>query len=267
MPFFDFASGYKVFYLEENPQGSPGVLLLHGLGANSASWQLQIPFLVHSGYRVLAFDTPGFGQSAYPGHGAHPQEAALLFSSVLQQIAEAPFHVIGISMGGTQALQLALDYPDLVNRLVLVNTFAHLQVTDPKLLPYFALRFILVHTLGLETQAKQVAKRIFPSPEQETLRQGLTQQVLQANPQAYRAWMRALSRFDVRGRLGEIRSPTLVITGDQDTTVAYANQEELARRIPGAKHEIIHGAGHAVSVDHPNEFNQALLNFLGAPVT
>jgi pimeloyl-ACP methyl ester carboxylesterase len=262
MPFFDHVSGYKVFYLEENPQGKPGVLLLHGLGANSASWQLQIPVLAQAGFHVLAIDTPGFGQSQPKKGAANPQQSAVLLSSLLQRNSSLPVHLVGISMGGAQALQLALDYPERIDRLVLVNTFAHLQIARPALLPYFVLRFILVHTLGLEVQARQVAKRIFPNPGQTHLRQELEREVQQADPGAYRAWMRALARFDVRKRLPEIQSPTLVITGSDDTTVAYPNQQELARCIPGAKHTLIQGAGHAVTIDKPDEFNQALLGFL-----
>ena len=86
-------------------------------------------------------------------------------------------------MGGTHALSLALDYPELIRRLVLVNTFGQLRPHRVNEWLYYALRFILVHTLGLEVQARKVAARIFPQPEQAELREGLLQQVLQANPQ------------------------------------------------------------------------------------
>ena len=107
------------------------------------------------GFRILAIDTPGFGRSTYPGHGANPVHAAIQIASLLQNLSiPLPLIVVGISMGGTQALQLALDNSKLVGRLILVNTFAHLPVAKPALLPYYFMRFILVHTLGLESSGK-----------------------------------------------------------------------------------------------------------------
>ena len=110
-----------------------------------------------------------------------------------------------------------------------------------------------------------MANRIFPLPEQEYLRSELIEQVKQADPRAYRAWMRSLAQFDVRKRLNELHVPTLVITGSQDTTVPATAQAELASCITGAKQVIIKDAGHAVSVDHPEEFNKVLINFLASP--
>ena len=165
-------------------------------------------------------------------------------------------------MGGTMALQLTLDFPHHVKRLVLVNTFARLQLASPLVLPYFALRFLLVHTLGLPVQARQVAKRLFPLPEQEPLRQALIEQILQADPRAYRAAMRALARFNVYQRLPEIQAPTLVITGERDTTVPPANQHVLAAGIRAARQVTVPAAGHAVTVEKPAEFNHLLIDFL-----
>jgi 3-oxoadipate enol-lactonase len=76
--------------------------------------------------------------------------------------------------------------------------------------------------------------------------------------------MRALARFDVRRRLSDIRAPTLVVTGEEDTTVPPATQRELAEGIPGAQHVTIAGAGHAVIADSPEAFNRTLLAFLTA---
>jgi 3-oxoadipate enol-lactonase len=262
MPIFDFSPSCRIHYLDENNLSPKPVLLLHGLGANSQSWLFQSPVLQQTGFRPVAPDFPGFGQSTYPRGRAvlrrfvEPIEA-LIVSLRLQRL-----DVVGISMGGTAALQFALDCPESINRLVLVNTFAHLNVTSPRSLPYFLLRFILVHTLGLPRQAKTVAKHIFPAPDQEVLRQGLIEQIMQADPRAYRAAMRALAFFDVRNRLDEIRCPTLVITGEQDTTVPVETQTRLANSIQNARQLIIPHAGHGVTVGNPDIFNQVLVEFL-----
>jgi pimeloyl-ACP methyl ester carboxylesterase len=104
-------------------------------------------------------------------------------------------------------------------------------------------------------------RRLFPNPDQEILRQALFDQILQADPAGYRATMRALARFDVSSRLREIHQPVLVISGDRDTTVPFDVQKALAEGITHACQVVVQDAGHAVSVEKPDEFNQHLLSF------
>lgn len=262
MPVIQHSQGFHIHYLDPNPVGTRGILLFHGLGANAESWQLQFPELLSGGYRPLAPDARGFGKSDYPGDTSIASIASD-FAELADrlELPTAP-HIVGISLGGVVALQFALDYPQLTGKLVLVNTFACLQ---PKTLTeayYFLLRFLLVHTIGLEPQARTVARRIFPDSDHEQFRRMLVEQIMQSNPAAYRATMRALARFDVRSRLGELRAPTLVVTGAQDTTVHPATQEYLARQIVTASHVIIENAGHAVTIQQPERFNHLLIDFL-----
>ena len=180
----------------------------------------------------------------------------------LQKMNVVPSHVVGISMGGTIAQQLTLDFPQWVRKLVLVNTFSLLR---PKRLSgwfYFLQRFILVHSLGLPTQAKFVSRRIFPQEDQQVLRDLLIDQISKTDPRAYRAAMRSLGLFNSSKRLSEIMIPTLVVTSEWDTTVPLESQRLLAERINGAQQVVIPGAGHAVSVDQPEQFNKVLLDFL-----
>lgn len=255
------SNGVTIHYEEHNPAGSPAVLLLHGLGSAGADWIMQFPPLVTAGLRVLAADLRGFGQSPWPGGTSVPamaEDMALL----LRELEAAPAHVVGISMGGTVALQLALEHAELVRRLVLVNTFARLRPQGLGSYLYFPLRMVLLHTLGLETQARVVTQRIFPHPDQKDLREELYDRIVSTDIHAYRASMRALARFNAEDRLGEINAPTLIVTGDQDTTVPPPVQRRLVEGIPGARQVVVPEAGHAVIVDHPDEFNQTLLSFL-----
>jgi pimeloyl-ACP methyl ester carboxylesterase len=262
MPDLELSPSCRIHYTDENSDSANVVVLLHGLGANSNSWPFQIPVLHQAGFRTIAPDAPGFGKSTYAGGRASVAQFAGPIESLLEHLGLPRINLVGISMGGVLSLQIALDHPEWVKRLVLVNTFAHLNTTGLRLLPYYLMRFILVHTLGLPTQAKRVAKHIFPLPEQEVLRQGLIEQVIQSDPQAYRAAMRTLARFDVRSRLGEIHCPTLVISGDRDTTVPIETQRYLAQNIANAKHSLIPDAGHGVTVERPELFNPILVEFL-----
>lgn len=264
MPILELAPGHRLHYLDLQPEGSPAVLLLHGLGATCESWYFQFPALTAAGLRLLAPDGRGFGKSTCPDGRGDIASAAGDFARLVEALGAGPLHIVGISMGGTHALQLALDYPHLVRKLVLVNTFSHFRPTRLSSWLFFALRYLLVHTLGLETQAKAVARRLFPGPERESLRAAYIQQVTQADPRGYRAAMRALATFNVSHRLHEIKAPTLVITGENDATIHPLSQAHLAQSIPGARQVVIPNAGHAVIADRPEQFNAALVEFLCA---
>ncbi len=252
----------RLHFLDPHPTGSPAVLLLHGLGANGSMWALQFNDLIAAGYRPIAPDAPGFGDSPYDGRGWNFRRVAADLAALLRERETGPAYVVGLSMGGVIAQQFALDYPDLVRKLVLVSTFTVLRPSSLSQWLYFFQRLVVVHLVGLEQQSRIVARRVFPAPEQEALREMAAAQIARADPRAYRAAMRYLGLFDSRRRLKEIHVPTLVITGERDTTVFPARQKMLADGIPGARQVILPGGGHAVAIDQAEAFNRELLGFL-----
>ena len=262
MPDVELTSGLNLHYLDENRAAQRNVLLLHGLGANCDSWQLQTPTLIEAGFRILIPDVPGFGKSTYPGGRSNIAKLTEFIVHLLDNLSIKETSLVGISMGGTLALQMALDRPFQIEKLVLVNTFARLNRAGLRQLPYYLQRLVLLYTVGMPAQARAVAQRLFSHPEQELLRKELISQILQADPSGYRSTLLALARFNVSDRLSEINRPTLVISGEADTTVPMENQLQLVSGIPNASHRIIPEAGHAVIVEKPEIFNQILLEFL-----
>ena len=253
----------KLHFLDPHPDGLPAVLLLHGLGANAGSWSLQLPALIEAGFRPIATDVPGFGASSYDGKGWTIRRMAAEMVGLIEELGTGPVHVVGLSMGGIIAQQFALDMPALTRKLVLVSTFAILRPDTISGWLYFLQRFILINTLGLPAQARTVAQRVFPSPDNATLRTMLVETIARADPRAYRKAMTSLGLFNSVKRLGEIRIPTLVVTGEDDTTVTPARQQLLVKGIPDARQVIVQNSGHAVPVDQSEIFNRKLLEFLG----
>ena len=252
----------KLHYLDPNPNGTPAVLLLHGLGADGSSWALQFEQLISAGMRPIAPDSPGFGNSRYDGLGWNFPRVAADLAALLDELNTGPVHVIGLSMGGVIAQQFALNYPSRIRKLVLVSTFSVLRPANISQWLYFAQRAVVVHIVGLATQSRIVAKRVFPGPEQNELREMAEKQISFADPRAYRAAMRQLGLVNLKPRLKEIINPTLVISGADDSTVSPALQKELTDCIAGARQVIIPGAGHAVAIDQFAAFNRELLQFL-----
>jgi len=252
----------SLHFLDPNPSGKPAVLLLHGLGADGSSWALQMPALSQAGFRPIAPDAPGFGQSAYDGRGWSIRRVSAQMSGLLEELGTGPVHVVGLSMGGVIAQQFALDFPQLIKKLVLVSTFSVLRPEEFSGWLYFFRRMLSIVTLGQQAQAQMVAQRLFPDPQSQELRAMFVTIVMRSDPRAYRRAMLALGLFNTSRRLQEIKIPTLVITGVNDSTVSPARQKLLADGIPGARQVLIPAAGHAVSVDQAGLFNQALIEFL-----
>lgn len=183
-------------------------------------------------------------------------------AALLQERQTGPVHIVGLSMGGVIAQQFALDFPALTRKLVLVSTFSVLRPKDLSQWWYFLQRLLVVHLVGMESQARIVARRVFPHPGQEALREMAAAQIARSNPRAYCAAMRQLAWFDSRPRLHELRVPVLVVTGGRDTTVSPERQRLLAEAIRGARQVLLPEGGHALSIDQAEAFNRVLLEFL-----
>ncbi|NMB53535.1 MAG: alpha/beta hydrolase [Leptolinea sp.] len=251
-----------LFYLDTAPENAPVVFLIHGLGTEASSWTYQMEALKEAGFRPIAPDLPGFGLSTYHGEHWTIQEAAEMISALADRMDLKTFHVAGISMGGTIVLQMALDCPERIASLILINTFACLRPKSWNEWFYLFRRYLRARFRGAGSQAELTATRVFPRPDQEELRRELVKHIQQTDPYVYRQAMRELGSFDVRRQLGRINKPTLVISGENDTTVPLANQHDLVTGIPGCRQVFIPEAGHGAIIDRPDLVNQSILEFL-----
>ncbi len=242
--------------------GGLTVLLLHGLGSCGDDWGLQLPALLPC-FDVLTLDLRGQGRSPMPPGWPGMEEMAADVLSVLDQLRIGSAHVVGLSLGGAVALQLAADAPRRVRSLVAVNTFARLHGA-PGSTRRGVGRLWLAATGRMDELGRRVAAGLFPHPEQQEMR-ALAATRLAANPpMTYVKLMVALGRFDLRSRLHGIQVPTLVVAGEQDMTVPLSCKLELAAGIPGARLVRIADSGHATPLDHAARFNAVLLQFLAS---
>jgi len=252
----------RIHWIEYPAELSRGgdVVLLHGLGSSAGDWLLQAPVL-QDRHRVIAVDLPGFGKS--PRLPGWPSIAAYA-RAVDEAMAEAGIaaaHVIGLSLGGSVALQFGLDSPQRVLSLTLVNAFANLRVR-PRAILRTAVRLTYVVLGRMDRVGAWVAEELFPDPPQEELRRFAAERLARGGRRSYLQAGQALARFNVRRRLAEIRCPTLVVAGENDSTIPSSAKEELARSIPGARLVRLTGSGHATPIDEAQAFNQVVEAFL-----
>jgi 3-oxoadipate enol-lactonase len=255
--------GVRIAY-ELRGQGKP-LLLIHGLGYDRFGWG-PLPDLLAEEFHVALLDNRGVGESdAPPG----PYTTAMLAADALAVLDAAGVeraHVVGTSLGGMVAQELVLGHSDRVSRLVLACT----TPGGVRAYPYPQ------RTLTLFAEFAQV-------PVEEGLRRfvenALADETVATRPElvdeiyAYRlahrpaleAWQAqgaASLSFDAFDRAGEIRVPTLVLSGTADNVVDYRNSELLAERIPGARLELFEGLGHLFFWEEPERFARAVTGFL-----
>lgn len=252
-------NGIELFY-ECVGSGSP-LLLIHGLGSSGDDWAFQRDVFACS-HRVLLVDLRGSGRSSKPaGPYAIAQFAADLLA-LLDLLEIARVDVLGFSLGGSVALEMALAQPRRVQRLVLCNALADYRTnTWRKWLEAYG-QLTLVRTLGVRGTARLIARRMFPRAEQIPMRRRVVE-VVGANPKrAYVATIRALIGWSALERLAEVNCPTLIIAAEHDYTPPPQRHAE-ARHFPRAEVAVIAGSRHGTPFDAIERFNACVLEFLG----
>ena len=244
---------------EIHGRGFP-LLLLHGLGSSTRDWELQVPHFSRE-FQVITIDLRGHGQSSKPpGPFSIPmfaEDTARVFAG----LQLSPVHVVGISLGGMVAFQLALDYPNLVKKLVIVNSVPELVPRGiGDLLAYWQ-RLITIRLLGMEKMGQVLAERFFTDPDQEPLKEIFVRRWSENHKPSYRAALKAAFGWSVRDRLGEIQAPTLVLGADGDY-FPTPEKEAYAALIPHAVLTVIKDSRHALPAEKPAEFNRVVLDFL-----
>ena len=253
------AANLTNLYYEVNGAGQP-LVFIHGLGSSTRDWESQGAEFSKS-YQVVTFDLRGHGRSDKP---AGPYRMALFatdLADLLGALQIGPAHVVGISLGGAVAFQFALDYPERVKTLTIVNSGPSLGGTPQQAEAEIARRVGIVRQLGMRAMGEALSPNLFPKPEHAALRKQFNESWAENDPQAYIASTQSMLGWDVTERLGAITCPVLVVAADQDYTPVAAKEAYIAR-MPHARLVVIPDAHHAVPVEKPEAFNRVLAQFL-----
>ncbi|HOI73871.1 MAG TPA: alpha/beta hydrolase [Syntrophales bacterium] len=246
-------------YFEASGAGEP-LVFLHGLGSSTRDWERQMEFFSRC-FQVVAFDNRGHGRTDKPRGPYSVRQFAGDAAAFLKAVGTVPAHVVGLSMGGMTAFQLAVDEPTLVKSLTVVNSGPAMVLTNARDRRAFFLRRLIVRFLGMRKMGAILADMLLPEPHQKDLHDTLIARWAENDRRAYLASMKAITGWSVADRIGEIRCPVLIVTADQDYT-PVSLKEAYTRRIPGAELAVIRQSRHLTPIDQPETFNEVLLGFL-----
>lgn len=252
-------------YYEIHGDGPPLALIM-GLGGNLAMWDPEFIDGLAQHFRVIAFENRGSGRSDKPDHPYTIKMFADDAAALLGELAIPHAHVMGASMGGMIALQLALDHADRVDRLILCcTTPGGPHMTPPSLETLEA----IANTDGLDPIAATRNNRRFAftpafiAAQEEYLERKLLREVEHPTPPyALAHHFGAAVQFNVYDRLREIRHRTLVMAGREDVMVPAPNSVLLARHIPAADLLMYANAGHGFLTERRDECLSAMVAFL-----
>jgi pimeloyl-ACP methyl ester carboxylesterase len=239
--------------------GDP-VLFLHGLGGSLEDWEPQVgPFSTR--YRVLRLSVRGHGASDKPRGRYDVEDFTSDVIAVLRAAGVERAHLVGLSMGGMIALQLAVDAPGMVGAWCWPTPGLKSGAENVAERVGLWQRRILTRFLSMEKFAAILAGRLFPEPGQEAMQAEFRRRWAANDPRAYRESYLALLRWSVAGRIQAIREPALVVHSEFDYTT-LERKKRWADQLPNARMATIAGGRHAVSMDKAGEFNRVVLGFL-----
>jgi 3-oxoadipate enol-lactonase len=261
-------NGQSIYY-DVHGDGEP-LLCVMGLAADTLSWALNVPGFAER-HRTVVFDNRDVGQSSM---AAGPYELADMAHDALglaDELELDSFHLLGVSMGGAIAQQLALAAPERVRTLTLAVTFARGGAYGSELSRVWGARR---RAISHEQHVDELMLLCFSRELYENADFiGYIRQMMLSNPHpqppdAFARQLAAASSHDTTDRLGSLSMPVHVIGAEYDILVPVWESHELAALIPGAKLSVMQGAAHGLQTERAQEFNQLVLDFIAeqAPV-
>lgn len=226
------------------------LVFVHGAGGTHQKWAGQLEE-IFEGWSLTALDLPGHGASSGSALESVEAYGAALVDFIIQSAIPRPLILVGHSMGAIIILQTALDYPEMVDGVVLIGAGARMPV-NPQMLEQLAKGTFDTGFLKIAYGAEAPLELV--KSELEKMAQVPQQQLF--------IDFNACNNFDVSGRLGEISVPVLVLVGDKDKMTPLKASQYLADNIKNSVLHIVDGAGHHPMLEKTAETNQAIRKYL-----
>jgi pimeloyl-ACP methyl ester carboxylesterase len=263
-------AGTRVSYAEIG--SGPPLLFIHGLGGSWQNWLENLPPLAAAGYRAIALDLPGFGHSPMPDFDVSMPAYGRLVDDFCAALGLAGATIVGNSMGGFIAAEVALSEPEWIERLVLVSAAGISHATMRKepvaagahLMVALTPLAVRMNLLGLRRPRLRRAAFQSVMRHPELIRPELLWELFvhtMGSP-AFRQSMVALTGYDFLDRLERLAVPTLLVWGRDDLVVPAADASGYAERISDSELHIFADTGHVPMVERPVRFNRLLGRFI-----
>ena len=263
--------GVRVHYQEAGDANAPVLVLIHGSASSTLVWSKVFLRLAAAGFRVIAIDMLGFGYSGKPRNGEYTIAGqASLLVGLLDRLKIKRATLVGSSYGGAVAATCALDYPQRVDKLVLIGTVNNNRPLDYKLMRVFSSRVfgdvVSPLLIGSRSLLRRRMKRVYDRHEWvlDERRVDARHLPLRASS-TQRAIIRTVRCWDAE-RISRdahlIKQPTLLLWGENDIEIPLADGERLHNQIPGSRLIVFLNCGHVPHEEYPGEFTNVVADFV-----
>jgi len=252
----------------------PPVVFIHGLSGSWQNWLEQLPVFARD-HRVIAFDLPGFGASQMPREKITIRGYGHFVDALLDELGVSSAAVVGNSMGGFIGIELAIRFPERVERLVLVSAaglsieylrneraLAVLGAIENRLAAYSGWLASRSDALARRPGARRMIFGIVARRPDRLPGPLVAEQVRGSGKPGFLPALDALTDYPIRDRLGEIACPTLIVWGAEDKLVPARDADEFARLIPNSRKVVWPETGHVAMLERPEAFNALVQAFL-----
>ncbi|MEP6719100.1 MAG: alpha/beta hydrolase [bacterium] len=269
---FAEVDGVTVHYQEAGESSAPTLVLIHGFASSNLVWSKVLLPLAEAGFRVIAPDLLGYGYSGKPRDLEYTiASQARMVIGLLKQLSIARVGLVGSSYGGAVAATIALDNPELVERLVLVGAVTNNKPTRYMLMRLFGSPIIgdILSPLvvGSRRLLRRRMKRVYDRHAWELDERRVQARHLPlATRGTHRAIIRTVRRWDAERISREahlLKQPTLILWGDSDREVPLTDGERLRQEIPDSRLFVFRECGHLPHEEYPTEFTNLVKEFCG----
>ena len=239
------------------------LVLMHGIGGNKRNWHPNLAAL-GAHFRTIAWDARGYGESDDYENDLAFSDYTHDLARVLDHLGARKAHILGLSMGGRIAMDFAEKYPDRLLSITLCDTHTgYADFSEERKQSFLRLR---LEPLEAGKEPKDIAEPVSrslvsPKATREAFMQ-LVDSICRLHKASYMKSIKATVLSDTHKRLGDIRVPTHVVVGADDTLTTPEMARSIAAQIAGARLTVIPDAGHLVNIEQPAAFNAAVIEFL-----
>jgi 3-oxoadipate enol-lactonase len=244
----------------DGDRSAPPLVLVHSAGTDHRMWDRNVPAL-DGRFRLIRYDLRGHGRSDVPPPPYRLDDLGRDLVGVLDALDVTTSHVVGASLGGMIALWLAARHPERVDRAAFAGTAARIGTAEG-----WQQRADAVRLGGTDAVVELVMRRYFSDGFRRDHADVVARfaDVLRRQPaDGYMGTCLALRDADLRGEIGRVRAPSLVIVGTEDVSTPPSDAERLRASIPGARGAVLDGAGHLCTVERPDTFREIAQHLMG----
>lgn len=248
-------NGYDIGYEEAGGGDATPIVFLHGVGSDKSVWRPQLDHFSRT-RRAVALDYPGYGDSDPAPKGTTRDDYASAIISAMHELGIDRAHICGLSLGGVVAIAIHHADASCCASLILADTFA----VHPEGRAIYERSITASENLRAAAEAR--VDVLLARPASPRVRSEVVETMARIGPLAYRIGAEAVWLADQRDRAQEIDVPTLILCGDRDLVTPPELSNALLDLVPEARLQLIQGAGHISNLERPDEFNQAVEDFL-----